>query len=96
VNAVPVSGNATLSFRWDARDYAEASLHVENASGVTIASTSLSGYGSNLYWDVTVPAGQTYRMVCDSYYDDWYSDSGGGYGQWTGVVTTGQNYVWMY
>jgi hypothetical protein len=96
VNAVPVSGNATLSFRWDARDYAEASLHVENASGVTIASTSLSGYGSNLYWDVTVPAGQTYRMVCDSYYDDWYSDSGSGYGQWTGVVTTGQNYVWMY
>jgi len=96
VNAIVVTGNATIGFKWDADDWAEADLHVQNAAGQWIASTHLEGYGSDLYWDVTVPAGQTYYLVCDYYYDDYYGDQGGGYGTWTGTLSTNQYYVWWY
>lgn len=94
VNAVVVSGNATLQFRWSGSGSAE--LHVENASGAWIAQTSVSGSGSGLSWDVVVPAGQNYYMVCDYYWDDDYESEGGGYGYWTGITAPGQNYPWGY
>ena len=43
-----------------------------------------------------MPAGQTYYLVCDYYYDDYYGDQGGGYGTWTGTLSTNQYYVWWY
>lgn len=87
---------ALLQFRWSPLGQGEASLHVQNAAGVTIASTQLSGTGSQLYWDVPVPAGQTYYLVCDSYVDSYNRDSGGGYGVWSGTLATGQTYIWNY
>jgi hypothetical protein len=102
VAPVVVTGNATLSFRWDLNGYGEADLHVENASGVYITGTHLSG-DYNLYWDVTVPAGQNYRMVCDYYYDEWDEYEGGGYGTWTyqqsplhNPLQTNDQVVWWY
>jgi hypothetical protein len=93
---------ATLQFRWSPNDWGSATLRVTNASGTTIASTSVSGYDSDLSWDVTVPAGQNYQMICDSYYDEWWDESGGGYGQWTQTITghnplqNGDVVVWNY
>jgi hypothetical protein len=102
VAPIAVTGNATLSFRWDLSGYGEAQLHVENASGTWIASTNISG-NYNLYWDVTVPAGHNYRMVCDYYYDEDYDGTGGGYGTWTyqqsplhNPLQTNDQVVWWY
>jgi hypothetical protein len=100
--APDVVGTATLAFEWWSEGYAD--LHVENASGVTIASTTVEGYDSDLSWYVTVPAGQSYYMVCD-YYDDYeYGGTGGGYGRWSydteinpdGVLSPGETVTWQY
>jgi hypothetical protein len=72
-NAV-ATGNATLSFVWGG-GAAQAPgswtrLHVENSAGATIASYyGQKDLGQNLTWNVTVPAGQFYTMVVDSWYD---------------------------
>jgi len=104
VNAV-VSGNATLHFRWESHDWAEAELHVENASGQATASSGwLNGYDSDsVDWNVTVPARQNYKMVCDYYYDEDNDDSGGGYSIWTyqlspshNPLQTNDQVVWWY
>lgn len=97
-----VPGTATLAFVWNGWGYAE--LHVENAQGAIIASTSVEGGGSDLSWNVTVPSGQDYYMVCDYYEDyDWGGD-GGGYGIWSsntsintdGVLSPGETVTWNY
>jgi hypothetical protein len=67
VNPVVVSGNASLRFRWGGRG--NANLHVENSVGTWIAAMTVSGSGSQLSWDLTVPAGQSYKLVCDYLYD---------------------------
>lgn len=101
---------ATLAFVWHPQGYAEAELRVENASGVTIASTTLSGTGSELDWYVPVVSGQNYRMVCDYYWDEWTWDEGGGYSVWSndtvsnwggplnpdGVLSPGETVIWYY
>lgn len=100
--ALSTAGTATLAFEWNGYGYAE--LHVENSEGVTIASTTVSGGGSELSWYVPVPAGQVYHMVCD-YYEDWdYDSTGGGYGIYTddtsinadGVLSPNETVYWQY
>jgi len=96
------AGTATLAFEWDGEGYAE--LHVEDSFGVTIASTTVEGEGSDLSWYVDVPAGQLYYMSCD-YYDDWfYGGSGGGFGVFSnelginpdGILSPGETVTWNY
>ncbi len=94
--AAVVVGNATLQFRWEPGNWSEAQLHVQNASGTTIASTSVNGYGSDLDWDVVVPAGQSYYLVCDYYYDGDSDTEGGGYGTWIDASTPNAGYTWWY
>ena len=96
------STTATLAFVWNGSGYAD--LHVQDAAGLTIASTSVSGSGSQLSWYVTVPAGQNYYMVCDYFWDDWEELEGGNYGVWTnntainpdGVLSPGETVIWNY
>ena len=88
--------SATLQFRWEPSSWSQADLHVENSSGVTVASTSVSGYGSDLDWDVQVPAGQTYTLVCDYYYDGDADSEGGGYSISSGLLSNGGVYTWWY
>jgi len=92
----PPAQTATLSFMWEPSDWGEANLHVEDEAGNTIASTYVSGYGSELDWSVTVPSGHKYYMVCDYYYDEASDSDGGGYGNWSDVLTANQNYEWWY
>jgi predicted CXXCH cytochrome family protein len=95
-------GMATLMFRWWGYGYAD--LHVENASGVTIATTSVSGSLDELSWYVSVPSGQDYYMVCDYYWDDDWETEGGGYGIWSshlsinpdGILSPGETVIWNY
>jgi len=97
-----VAESATLSFQWWGYGYAE--LHVEDASGTIIASTSVEGSMGDLTWNVTVPSGANYRMVCDYYWDDDYGMEGGGYGVWSnsttinadGVLSPGETVIWYY
>jgi hypothetical protein len=108
VNAQAPAATATLSFQWHPGGYGEADLHVENASGQTVASSGhLAGSGTALYWSVGVPAGQTYRMVCDHFYDDASGSEGGGYSILTNQLNAqdlthhdplqaGDTMVWYY
>jgi len=96
--------NATLAFVWHPAAWAEAHLRVEDAAGAPIIDTWVSGYGSNLDLNVTVPSGQVYYMECEYYYDDYNGDEGGAYGKWTtdttinadGVVSPGETVIWYY
>ena len=93
---------ATLRFEWPGSGNAD--LHLENSVGETIASTSVSGSGSELEWSVTVPSGQAYYMVCDYYYDNESDGEGGGYGIWSydtsinpdGILSPGETVIWGY
>lgn len=104
VSAVVVNTTATLSFHWNHTGYAEADLHVEDASGQTVASSGRlsDDYGGDLSWDVNVPAGQNYYLVCDYYYDGDTADTGGGYGHWSyelvsdNPLQAGDTVVWNY
>ncbi len=89
-------GAATLAFIWHPEDYGEADLRVVNSSGVTLFSTSLSGYGTDLDWYVDVPVGQTYYLWCDYYWDEYWGDEGGGYYVTRDVTTPGATYTWNY
>ena len=87
---------ATLQFRWEPDQWSQADLHVEDSNGTVIASTSVAGYGTDLDWDVQVPAGQTYSLVCDYYYDGGSDSEGGGYSTSSGLMSGNGTYTWWY
>jgi hypothetical protein len=94
VSPVVVAGNATLAFVWNGSGSAD--LHVENESHQWVNSTSVEGSGSSLSWYVTVPAGHTYYMYCDYYFDAGDGTTGGPYFEQTSVLTAGETYTWGY
>ncbi len=85
---------ATVAFRWEpAYSGNWAYLRVLDESSNVIASTYLSGSGTDLNWYVTVPAGHSYHLDAYDWYDsDW--DQEGSSDQWTDVLTPGQ--VWDF
>jgi len=92
VNAPAQAGTAYLSFVWNGSGNAD--LRIENSSGATIASQHVEGSGSSLSWYYAVPSGQSYRMICDYWYDeDGDTEGGGGYEDTT-ILLPGQ--VWTY
>jgi hypothetical protein len=96
VVAIPM---ATLRFYWYPPAFATAGLRVVDSNGVLVATKNLSGNGpaGALVWNVTVQAGKSYRMICDS----WYNDADGSsrndsFYQDTPILTFDQVYRWDY
>ena len=90
---VPAGPLAYLSFVWGGSG--TVTLHVENALGGRIASTVLSGSGAAVTWQVPVPAGGWYRVVCDSWQDAVSLRSGSGFTN-TPILAPGQTYTWNF
>lgn len=95
-------GTATLWFRWWGDG--EAGLSLLSDTGEVLATTTVVGYQDELSWYVTVPAGQTYHMWCDWYYQYYPESEGGQYGVWTndptinpdGILSPGETVIWNY
>jgi len=85
----------TLCFYWSPSGWGEANLAVYNSKGALVNSTYVEGYGEDLVWDVTVPAGDSYYMECSYWYDNDSGDSGSN-GQWTSTIQNNDYYRWDY
>ena len=96
-----VPSTATLAFVWPGSG--QADLHVEDASGTTIASTFLNPVEP---WYVTVQAGRRYYLVVDAGFDNGANIDFAppAYGIWSddpainpdGILSPGETVTWYY
>ncbi len=93
VVAIDPANLATLGFRWYSGASSSAALGYTNVLTGSFATSQL--HGPDLVWAVAVPAGQSYRMWVDTWYDDVTKTSGRGE-KVTPVLTPGQVYIWDY